>query len=85
MARDIAAPVEAYQGQDGKQKKRYMKIGVILEGEHGEFVLLDPTVDLAGILVKQRLMDPQKAGDNVLASIFDDNRNGQAPGQDVPF
>lgn len=75
MPRNITAAVEEYE-KDGETKKRYVNIGVILEGEYGEYMLLDPTVDLAGVMLKQRLMNPKKAGTSVLCSIWD---NDDAP------
>jgi len=96
MAKDIVVGVEKYT-KDGQEKTKYLKIGVILSNANGEYALLDPTVNLAGVMLKQRLMNPQKAGSSVIASIFDnDNRQGGQQNQqaappasefddDIPF
>lgn len=66
----IAAKVEEYQ-KDGQTKGKYVDIGVIMENSNGEYVMLNPTVDLAGVLIKQRLLNPGKASGSVIASVFD--------------
>jgi len=81
MSKDIVCAVGSYE-KDGETKKRYVNVGVILSNDNGEYALLDPTVNLAGIMIKQRLMNPQKAGGSVIASIFDnDKQQGQSGGQ----
>ena len=81
MARRIAAKVEEYE-KDGQTKGKYVDIGVIMENDNGEYVLLDPSVNLAGVLIKQRLLNPQKAGKSIMCAVFDDsNRQQQSPAQ----
>jgi len=77
MSKDLVAKVESYE-QDGKTKYRYVKVGVILTSEHGEYALLDPTVNLAGVMIKQRLMNPQKASSSIMCGIFDRDEQKQA-------
>ena len=72
MTKKLMAKIDTCQ-KDGKQKGKYIEVGVILSGQHGEYALLRPHIDLAGILVQQRLSDPQKAGKSVLCSIFNDD------------
>ena len=95
----ITARIDEYE-KDGQTKGKYVEVGVILNNSNGEFILLNPTVDLSGVLLKQRLL-AQKAGkkvmDAVACSIFDNNQNNQqqAPQQnnkpadsfddDIPF
>ena len=52
--------------KDGQEKTSWKEVGVIMTSQAGkEFVLLDPTVNLAGF--------PREEGkDRVIASIFDD-------------
>ena len=52
--------------KDGQEKSKWVEVGVIMTSQNGnEFVLLDPTVNLAGF--------PREAGkDKLIASIFDD-------------
>jgi len=80
MARRLVAKVGEYEKQ-GEKKGEYVKIGVIMNSSDGEYVLLDPTVNLAGILIKQRLLSPRKRGDMVMVSVFDDDRQQQNTGR----
>lgn len=77
MSRDLVIKVSEYTNREGETKGEYRKLGVILDGENGPYALIDPTVDLAGCLVKQRLMNPNKAGNSVLCSIFDREKRGE--------
>lgn len=77
MSKDIVAKIDEYE-KDGETKGRYTKIGVILSNENGEYILMDPTVNLAGVLMKQRVLaqkQGKKGGDSVICSIFDRNEN----------
>jgi len=79
MSKRITAKVEEYQ-KDGETKGKYVELGVILDNQNGEFILLDPTINLAGVLAKQNAMEFSKGGkmrDNVMCSIFDNNNQGQ--------
>ena len=83
MTKRITAKIEEYE-KNGEIKGKYVDIGVILNGQHGEFVMLNPTVDLSGVLMKQRLLAQKnngKPGDNVMCSIFDNDQQ-QSPQQD---
>ena len=72
MAKRIMAKTGTYQ-KDGEEKGEYVKVGVILSSQHGEYVLLDPAVNIAGIAYKQRVNGLANQGsDTVIASIFDD-------------
>ncbi len=55
----------------GKTKGRYTKLGVLMENDNGFFLLLDPSVSLAGAYALQRIDNPQKTGDRVMVSVFD--------------
>lgn len=78
--KDLVIKTGEYQ-KDGETKGEYTKVGVILSGENGEFALLDPTVNLAGCLTKQNMMNHKngkKTGSSVMCSIFDrDQQQGQ--------
>ena len=97
MAKRITAKVDTYE-KDGETKGKYVEIGVILSGQHGDYILLNPTVNLAGVLVQQRMLNPSKASKSVICNIFDDSQQQQqrpapaakAPAQpefddDIPF
>lgn len=79
MAKRLVAKVGEYQ-KDGQTKGEYVKIGVILENQNGEYMLIDPSVSLSGVLAKQNAMaanSGQPMRDNVMASIFtDENQQG---------
>jgi len=83
MAKRITAKVEEYQ-KDGETKGKYVEIGVILDNDNGQFILLDPTVNIAGVLAKQNAMEFKKGGqmrENVMCSIFDnDNQQSNQQG-----
>ena len=52
MAKRIVAKTGEYQ-KDGQTKGEYTKLGVMLSNDNGEYMLLDPSVSLAGVLIKQ--------------------------------
>lgn len=62
--------------KDGETKGEWVQVGVILESENGEYALLDPTVNLAGCLMKQAVMNRGKEkkgkGDMVMCGIYTD-------------
>lgn len=84
--------------KDGQTKGQYARLGVIMSNENGEYALLDPSVDLAGCLMKQRILaggKPKGKGDMVFCSIFEDQPQQQQSrsqpstdyddGSDIPF
>jgi len=73
----LMAKVGTYT-KDGKEKGEYIKIGVILQNDNGEYALLDPSVNMAGIAFKQMQNGISKQGsDSVIASIFLDESQQQ--------
>lgn len=84
MAKRLVAKTGEYQ-KDGQTKGEYVKIGVVLSNQNGEYMLLDPAVSLAGVLAKQNALAMSKGEqvrDNVMISVFDDdNQQQQAPQQ----
>ncbi len=86
MAKRIVAKTGEYQNQQNETKGEYTKLGVMLNNNNGDYMLLDPSVNLAGVLIKQNAL-AAKTGkeqrDMVMLSIFDDNNQGQqqAPAQ----
>lgn len=83
MVKKLTARVGEYE-KDGQKKGVYVNLGVIMSNSNGEYMLLDPTVDLAGVLMQQRILAQQtgkKAGDRVMVSIWDDsNRDNGGSG-----
>ncbi len=79
MTKRIVAKTGTYQ-KDGQEKGEYTKLGVILNNDNGEYMLLDPTVSLAGVLIKQNALAAKTGGqqrDMLMVSIFEDDNQGQ--------
>lgn len=79
MAKRLVAKVDEYE-KDGQTKGKYVEIGVILSNDNGEYALLDPTINLAGVLQKQNMLGrkkQQQPRDMVAVSIFDNNNQQQ--------
>lgn len=80
MAKRLVAKVGEYQ-KENETKGEYAEVGVILSGDNGEFALLDPGVNIAGLLIRQNALaakhgKPQR--DKLMVSIFEkDNQNQQ--------
>lgn len=67
--------------KDGETKGEYVNLGVMMDGDNGPYMLLDPTVNLAGCLTKQNMLNHQKGkktGSSVMVSVFDSDRNKSA-------
>ena len=79
MAKRIVAKTGTYQ-KDGQDKGEYAKLGVMLTNDNGDYMLLDPCVNLAGVLIKQNALAAKTGGqqrDMVMVSIFDDDNQQQ--------
>jgi len=87
MAKDIVASVGKYTNNNGEEKYNNVKVGVILEKNGKEFALIDPTVNIAGVLAKQNMLnhaEGKQIRDSVMCSIFDNsNRQPQQSQQGV--
>lgn len=68
MVKRLSAKIGEYE-KDGQTKGRYVEIGVILSSDAGEYVLMDPTVNLAGVLSLQNMMNHKK-GNRVSGKIM---------------
>ncbi len=79
MAKRIVAKTGEYQ-KDGQTKGEYTKLGVMLNNNNGDYMLLDPSVSLAGLLIKQNALAAKTNGqqrDMVMISIFEDDNQQQ--------
>ena len=79
MTKRIVAKTGEYQ-KEGQTKGEYTKLGVILNNDNGEYILLDPSVSLAGVLIKQNSLAAKNNGqqrDMVMSSIFEDDNQNQ--------
>ncbi|WP_372857585.1 hypothetical protein [Pseudoalteromonas sp.] len=84
MAKRIVAKTGEYTNQQNEKKGEYTKLGVILNNDNGEYMLLDPSVSLAGVLIKQNALAAKTGGqqrDMLMVSIFEDDNQGQQPQQ----
>lgn len=75
MSKRIVARVGSYTDKQGQTKGEYQNIGVVLTNDNGEYGLLDPAINLAGILIKQNILaakenKPQR--EKVAFSLFED-------------
>ncbi len=95
MAKRLVIKTGEYTNSAGEKKGRYVRLGTILRKDDNEFVLIDPTVNLAGSLMLQNIMNRQNGKDirdNLMVSIFDDddapaksNGSESAPAKDEDF
>lgn len=75
MTKRIMAITGSYTNKQNEQKGEWKEIGVILSKDGKEFILLDPSVSLAGILAKQNieaLNSGKNQRDNIMCSIFEE-------------
>ena len=81
MTKRLSAVVGEYTNQQGESKAEWQNIGVLITGKNGkEYALLDPTVNLAGILLKQNVLAAKKneaPSDMVMSSVFDEQQGQQ--------
>lgn len=84
MTKRLSAITGEYQDQQGNSKAEWTNVGVIVTGKNGkDYALLDPTVNLAGILAKQNVLAMKKGeqlSDMVMTSVFEDNNQSQQQG-----
>jgi len=71
----------SYTTRDGQEKHRWLTIGQLHEGQHGQYVTLDAHINLAGL--------PRKDGDTrVMVNLYDPRDEPraavQAKGRDEP-
>lgn len=80
----VAVTGEYLSKQDNQQKAEYTEIGVIIVGKNGkEYALLDPAINLAGVLLKQNALAAKRnepPSDKVMLSVFEQD-NQQQPQQ----
>ena len=80
MTKRLSAVVGEYT-KDGQPKAEWQNIGVLITGKNGkEYALLDPSVNLAGVLLKQNVLAQKKneaPSDMVMTSVFDEQQNQQ--------
>lgn len=77
----VAVTGEYISKQDNQQKAEYTEIGVIIIGKNNkEYALLDPSVNLAGVLMKQNALAAKRnepPSSTVMVSLFDQDAQQQ--------
>lgn len=84
MAKRLVAKTGEYVNQQQENKGEYTKIGVELSNDNGSYLLLDPSVSLAGVLLKQNALAIKQGKpprDSVMVSIFADENQQSQPQQ----
>lgn len=84
MAKRLVVKTGEYTNQQGETKGEYTKIGVILNNQNGDFILMDPSINLAGVLLKQNALAAKhgkQPSDSVMVSVFDDQPQQSQPQQ----
>ena len=79
MSKKLIAKVGTYQ-KNGETKNEYDELGVMLENDNGPYILLDPSINLACVLIKQNIqaaVEGKQARSNVMISVFDSEQNQQ--------
>jgi len=80
MSKRLSIKTGTYTDNQGAEKGEYTRLGVIMDGQNGPYLILDPSVSLAGCLAKQNMMN-HKAGKEVrnslMVSVFDDTQQNQ--------
>lgn len=85
MTKRLVAVTGNYTNKEGQEKAEYTEIGVIITGKNGkEYALLDPAINLAGVLLKQNVLAAKRGeptSDRVMLSLFEQDNQQQAPQQ----
>ena len=62
-----------YMDSQGHEKRQYMTIGHIHEGQHGHYITLEPGISLAGLYAQQQSSGIGREGDTRLFVNLYDN------------
>ncbi len=80
----LVAKVGEYTNNNGETKGRYTNLGVLMTGsDGGEYMLLDPTVNMAGVFALQSAMNAKNGkqdSDRVMVSVWEENSQQQGQG-----
>ena len=67
--------------KDGQTKGRYVNLGVVMaSNDGGEFMLLDPTVSLAGVMAQQNalaMQNNQPLRDRIMVNVWEEEGSAQ--------
>lgn len=84
MTKRIVAVTGEYTNQQGEQKAEFTQIGILGVSQNGkEYILLDPSVSISGVLAKQNALafkrgEPMR--DAVMCSVFENESQPTSPG-----
>ena len=84
MAKRLVIKTGEYTNGQGEVKGEYTRLGVMMDGDNGPYLLLDPCVNLAGCLTKQNMMSHGKGGkvrSSLMVSVFEEEGQQQRPQQ----
>lgn len=88
MTKRVVAKTGEFQNAQNETKGEYTRLGVVLSNENGEYMLLDPTISLAGVLAKQNahaIKQGKPVRDSVMVSFFSDENHQQQPVQQPQY
>lgn len=68
---DVVAVTGKYTNANGEERKRYLNVGAVIEGQYGPSLAMDPHINLAGL---------PRDGERVFLSLFTPGQQ-QAPQQ----
>lgn len=81
MTKRLAACTGEYVNHQNEQKAEWTDIGALIVGKNGkEYMLLDPCVNLAGVLAKQNALAAKRgdpASTSVMVSVFEQQQGQQ--------
>ena len=84
MTKRLLAKVGTYTNAQNEVKNEYVKLGILKQGEQGgEYMILDPSINLAGVLLKQNALaakEGKQQRDAVMISVFENDNNQQQGG-----
>ena len=77
VKKDIVAVTGSYTNREGQEKKNFLKVGSLMEGDNGDFIMLDASFNPAGV--------PRKEGkSSIVLSLYDPKEKGAAAPADKP-
>jgi len=81
----LVATVDKYTDRDGNERKRYVTVGHLHEGDYGDYITLDPSVSLGGVLAMQKINGITKREDSrIFVNLYDPQPRGDAPAGSTP-
>lgn len=92
ILKTLSVVASKYTTKDGQEKTRWLTVGHLHEGTKGQYITLDPTINLAAIPRKEgddrvyvNLFDPKPKGQQVGSGSVSAKRDELDDGADLPF